>query len=135
MQAEIFKQIRSNNVLTADFEAKNADRIARLVADNILVPLQRSVGKVEKQLTKQINLWLQVTDSCNLACDYCYIPSLYSDKSFNRDTIFQLFQHFKDIEKGSYSIKSAGVYSNLFHSLEKIGDHIINVTEGSVGAV
>lgn len=96
--AEIFKQIRSNNVLTADVEAKNADRIARLVADNILVPLQRSVGKVEKQLTKQINLWLQVTDSCNLACDYCYIPSLYSDKSFHRDTFFQLFQHFKDIE-------------------------------------
>ncbi|MBF4376200.1 radical SAM/SPASM domain-containing protein, partial [Vibrio anguillarum] len=96
--AEIFKQIRSNNVLTADVEAKNADRIARLVADNILVPLQRSAGKVKRQLTKQINLWLQVTDSCNLACDYCYIPSLYSDKVLHKDTFFQLFQHFKDIE-------------------------------------
>ncbi|MBF4448554.1 radical SAM protein, partial [Vibrio anguillarum] len=92
--AEIFKQIRSNNVLTADVEAKNADRIARLVADNILVPLQRSAGKVKRQLTKQINLWLQVTDSCNLACDYCYIPSLYSDKVLHKDTFFQLFQHF-----------------------------------------
>ena len=30
-----------------------------------------------------MNFWLQVTDTCNLACDYCYIPSLNSKKRMN----------------------------------------------------
>ena len=74
----------------------------------------------------------------NLTLDYSAVSitkakELENQLNAKRDTIKK--QHFKDIEKGSYSIKSAGVYSNLFHSLEKIGDHIINVTEGLVGEV
>jgi len=42
-------------------------------------------------------------------------------------------EHFKSVEKGEYNFKSATVYSNLFNSLEKIGDHTINVTEGIIG--
>ncbi len=38
--------------------------------------------------------------------------------------------HFKSVEQGEYNFKSATVYSNLFNSLEKVGDHIINVSEG-----
>lgn len=34
-----------------------------------------------------------------------------------------------------YNIKSAMVYNNLFSSLEKIGDHVINVTEAIVGEI
>ena len=40
--------------------------------------------------------------------------------------------HFKSVEQGEYNFKSATVYSNLFNSLEKIGDYIINVSEGLV---
>jgi phosphate:Na+ symporter len=50
-----------------------------------------------------------------------------------RDEIRKI--HFKNIEKGKYNIISANSYSNLFHSYEKIGDHIINVTEGLVGSI
>ncbi len=44
-------------------------------------------------------------------------------------------EHFKSVEKGDYNFKSATVYSDLFNSLEKVGDHAINVTEGIIGEV
>jgi len=43
--------------------------------------------------------------------------------------------HFKSVEKGEYNFQSATFYSDLFNSLEKVGDHTINVTEGIVGEV
>jgi phosphate:Na+ symporter len=42
-------------------------------------------------------------------------------------------KHFENVEKGEYNFKSATAYSELYNSLEKVGDHIINVTEGIVG--
>lgn len=38
-------------------------------------------------------------------------------------------RHFQDIEKHEYNIKSGIIYSDLFFSCEKVGDHIINVSE------
>jgi len=34
-----------------------------------------------------------------------------------------------------YNVQSAMIYNNIFSSLEKVGDHIINVTEAVVGEV
>jgi phosphate:Na+ symporter len=42
-------------------------------------------------------------------------------------------EHFASLEKGDYNFKSAAIYADLFNSLEKIGDHTINVTEGITG--
>ncbi|TXB64748.1 Na/Pi cotransporter family protein [Vicingus serpentipes] len=42
-------------------------------------------------------------------------------------------EHFESVERGDYNFQSATVYSELFNSLEKIGDHTINVTEGVTG--
>lgn len=42
-------------------------------------------------------------------------------------------EHFKNVEKGEYDFKSATAYSELFNALEKVGDHIINVSEGVTG--
>ena len=39
------------------------------------------------------------------------------------------------IESGDYNVKSALIYNNLFSSLERIGDHIMNVTESIVGEI
>lgn len=44
-------------------------------------------------------------------------------------------EHYKNMEKGEYNFKNATIYSDLFNSLEKVGDHIINVTEGVVGEI
>jgi phosphate:Na+ symporter len=40
--------------------------------------------------------------------------------------------HLKSIETKEYNIMAGMVYSNLFASLERVGDHVINVTEALV---
>ncbi len=46
-------------------------------------------------------------------------------------------EHLKNLEKGEFqsSMQSGLVYSDLFASLEKIGDHIINVSEAVQGQI
>jgi phosphate:Na+ symporter len=41
----------------------------------------------------------------------------------------------QNIESGDYNVKSALIYNNLFSSLERVGDHIINVSESVVGEI
>jgi phosphate:Na+ symporter len=43
--------------------------------------------------------------------------------------------HLKSVESGDHNIKSGMVYSDLFSSCEKIGDHLINVSEALAGEV
>ncbi|MDA0193735.1 MAG: Na/Pi cotransporter family protein [Bacteroidetes bacterium] len=42
-------------------------------------------------------------------------------------------QHLKRLEDKSFNVKSGTVYKDLFYSCEKVGDHIINVTEAITG--
>jgi len=44
-------------------------------------------------------------------------------------------RHLKHIEKGEYPMESGMIYADLIDSLEKIGDHIMNVSEGAAGKV
>ena len=44
-------------------------------------------------------------------------------------------EYIRSVESGSYNMRSGTVYSDLFSSLEKAGDYIINVTEALVGKV
>ena len=44
-------------------------------------------------------------------------------------------QHLKDLESGESNMQGALIYSNIFSSLEKVGDHIINVSEAISGEV
>lgn len=41
--------------------------------------------------------------------------------------------HLENIEKQEYSVRSGMIYNDLFSSLEKVGDHIINVSEAVAG--
>ena len=43
--------------------------------------------------------------------------------------------HLSMLGTEGYDVKSAMVYNNIFSSLEKVGDHIINVTEAVVGEI
>ncbi len=43
--------------------------------------------------------------------------------------------HLKDLEAGESNMQGALIYSNVFSSLEKVGDHIINVSEAVSGEV
>lgn len=41
--------------------------------------------------------------------------------------------HLKSIEAGDYNVRSGLVYNDLFSSCEKVGDHLINVSEALAG--
>jgi phosphate:Na+ symporter len=43
--------------------------------------------------------------------------------------------HLKNLESGEANMKGSLVYSNVFSSLERVGDHIINVSEAIAGEV
>lgn len=43
--------------------------------------------------------------------------------------------HLKSVETGEANVKSGLVYNDLFNSCEKVGDHLINVSEALVGMV
>ena len=42
-------------------------------------------------------------------------------------------KYLQRIEKGEVKIETAMIYNNLIHSLEKVGDHIFNISEAIVG--
>ena len=42
-------------------------------------------------------------------------------------------EYFQKIEKGEMPIQTGMIYNNLIHSLEKVGDHIFNISEAIVG--
>jgi phosphate:Na+ symporter len=44
-------------------------------------------------------------------------------------------EHLQSIEAGEYNIKSGMIYADLYSLCEKIGDHVMNVTEGITGEV
>jgi len=44
-------------------------------------------------------------------------------------------RHLKMIEKGDTPLQGSIMYSNIFSSLEKVGDHIINVSEAVAGEI
>lgn len=42
-------------------------------------------------------------------------------------------KHLKNIEKGDYDIMSGIIYSDLYNLIERVGDHVINVSEAITG--
>lgn len=61
---------------------------SKLVGEGVLVPLSSpssSSSSSSSPSADSLSFWLQVTDICNLACSYCYIPSLNSKQTFRPD--------------------------------------------------
>lgn len=74
----------------------------------------------------------------NLNSDYSKVKidkALKMERAINakRDDLRR--KHLKNIEKGHYDVMSGLIYADLFASLEKIGDHIINVSEAVTGKI
>jgi len=44
-------------------------------------------------------------------------------------------EHLDNLGKEDYNVKSAMIYNNIFHALERVGDHVINVSEAVVGQI
>jgi phosphate:Na+ symporter len=58
-----------------------------------------------------------------------------AEKEINRLRNKLRKDYLKRIEEGNYNLKSGTVYSDLFSSLEKVGDHVINVSEALAGKI
>lgn len=113
--------------MSKSFERKNEGKIW-------FTPEQRD------NLTQMSDLVDQAFETMydNLGADYNEVTidkALELERAINKKRNQIRKAHFRDIEEGKYSVLNANVYSNLFHSYEKIGDHIINVTEGLVGSI
>lgn len=72
----------------------------------------------------------------NLEADYGTITmkeAIEAEEDINKYRNKLRKKHLKRIEEGDSNMQGALMYSNLFSSMEKVGDHIINVTEALVG--
>lgn len=64
---------------------------------------------------------------------------MYFDEAFEMEQLINKKRddlreaHLKSIETGGYNVRSGLVYSDLFSSCEKVGDHVINVSEAADG--
>ncbi len=44
-------------------------------------------------------------------------------------------EHLSNLGNDDYNVKAAMIYNNIFHAMERVGDHIINVTEAVIGEI
>ncbi len=65
--------------------------------------------------------------------DIAYAKDL--ERKLNKMRNHLKHEYIRRIESGNYNMRSGSVYSDLFSSLEKAGDHIINVSEALVGEI
>ncbi|MBL4709951.1 MAG: Na/Pi cotransporter family protein [Flavobacteriales bacterium] len=74
----------------------------------------------------------------NLESDYGNISmdgALDAEKKINQFRNKLRKKHLKMIEGGDFHMQGALIYANLFSSMEKVGDHIINVSEAVAGEI
>ena len=91
-----------------------------------------------------INKMIQITEEAfeimndNLKAQY---GSISMDKANEKEREINALRdqlrrkHLKNIEHEEFNMNSALVYSNIFASFEKVGDHIINVSEAVAGEI
>lgn len=58
-----------------------------------------------------------------------------SEREVNRYRNVIRKEHIESMQKEDYNMKSGMAYSDMFNALEKVGDHIINVSEGVAGEI
>lgn len=61
------------------------------------------------------------------------IKAVHAENAINNKRDELRREHLLSIENNTYNVKSGMIYNDLFSSLEKIGDHIINVSEALAG--
>lgn len=74
----------------------------------------------------------------NLNSDYSKVrlkEAVEKEKQINTKRSELRREHLKNIEIGEYDVISGIIYIDLVASIEKIGDHIINVTEAVTGKI
>ena len=74
----------------------------------------------------------------NLDNDYSMVTideALSKEREINAMRSELRRDYLKKVEKGEYNVKDAIHYIELISSCEKVGDHVINVSEGITGKI
>lgn len=58
-----------------------------------------------------------------------------AEKNINKKRNEIRKEHLKSVEKGDYTFQSGIIFKDLFSSAEKVGDHIINISEALAGKI
>lgn len=139
MSAEASRQMRGMLNISTDLE-----RIG-----DIFYQMSKALEKKDREKQyftpeqrKGINKMLDATEKAfdvmndNLRSEYGKISmekAKACEKDINKLRNELREQHLTQFESGDINMNSALVYSNIFSSFEKVGDHIINVSEAVAG--
>lgn len=87
--------------------------------------------KMLKHIDEAFQIMIQNLSVSSDDIDYQGAKSKENEINILRDNLRKL--HFENVEKQEYNIKSGIIYSDLFFSCEKVGDHIFSITESIIG--
>lgn len=98
----------------------------------------------EKDQVKDLLSMLKLVDEAfeimnkNLDKEYTQVDlseALAKEKEINdfRDALRK--RHLKNLEQGQYQLLSALIYDDLYNLVERVGDHILNVSQGVTGVL
>ena len=88
-----------------------------------------------EEMIVEVNKALQVMNN-NLNTNYSQVVLTEADEVeiiINKLRNKLRKNYLQRIEKGEVKIETAMIYNNLIHSLEKVGDHVFNISEAIVG--
>ena len=92
-------------------------------------------SKSIEDMLSEVQLSLNIMNN-NLNSEYSQVTLTEANNSeININDIRNKLRksYLQKIEKGEMKIQTGMIYNNLIHSLEKIGDHVFNVSEAIVG--
>lgn len=141
MSEETAERVRSMNSIVNDLERigdifyQMSKAIERKDEDKVwFIPEQRE--SLQEMLELVDNAFEIMVE--NLHSDWGGVsidPANAAENSINKKRDKMRAEHLENLGNSDFNMQSGMIFSNLFSSCEKVGDHIINVTEAITGKI
>lgn len=141
MSEETAERVRSMNSIVNDLE-----RIG-----DIFYQMSKAIERKDEQKIwfipeqrESLKEMLELVDAAftimveNLNSDWAGVsidPANAAENAINKKRDEMRAEHLQNLGKSDFNMQSGMIFSNLFSSCEKVGDHIINVTEAITGKI